>query len=224
MDIHSIQIEEGKVRIHDFPDAAKFVVIEGEKAKRIADLYLHNIDMNFALKCIREISITSNDEDFHNEVFWRCAILHFTKCFGDSAGRFVLNRDKVYKKHGLLAKEIFDFFKSLRDKHYVHDENSCLIAMPLGVIADSKKSYNVEKIVVPAFRVALLNPESLSNLANLILAAIEWIEQQFDVVADQLTVELESFSREDLLNMKEAVYSNPNLEEAFLSRQVKGKV
>jgi hypothetical protein len=217
VDTISVQIENGKISILEYPTAARVIVLEGAKAKRIADLFLHRVDLLFSLDCITAIT-NIQQENFKNEVFWRCAIVHYFKCFGDSISRFSLNSNKIYRHHGPVAMEVFQFFKSLRDEHYVHDQNSCLSAMPLAVVASEQEDYKIAKIAVPAFRASMLTVEEFNNLANLISEALRWVEEQFDLVAERLTSELELLSREQLMAMKEAEYENPTLAEAFLTR------
>jgi hypothetical protein len=68
---------------------------------------------------------------FQREAMWRSAIVHLLKCFGDHEARFSLQPRQVYRGEPPEAIENFEYFKGLRDKHLVHDENSyaqtCLV-------------------------------------------------------------------------------------------------
>ena len=116
------KVEEGH-RIEGIPtDTIRIVKINNnETAQALSDLILHRDDLNFAKNCLEEINKTDNA--LVREALWRSAITHFCKCFGNNRGRadYKLVANKIFPQKGLNA---LGYFKDLRHKHIVHDENS----------------------------------------------------------------------------------------------------
>lgn len=134
MEHYSCTRTEGGLHVEGFPDAVKLIKLDDHKARRVADLLLHQHDLEFADACLEAINKAPVDPPTIREALWRCAIVHFVKCFGSSAARFQLNREKIYKNEPPEAMQSFEYFKHLRDKHVVHDANSYSQSIPGAVL------------------------------------------------------------------------------------------
>lgn len=126
---YSMTSVEGGLSVDAFPDAVKVLKLAGPLARRLSDLTLHRHDLEFADRCLEEINKAPAEPPTVREALWRCAVVHYAKCFGHSAARFQLSREKVYKGEPPESKLVFDYFRDLRNKHVVHDENSCAQAV-----------------------------------------------------------------------------------------------
>jgi hypothetical protein len=204
----TIHPSPGTLAVHEYPDAAKIVRLSGPKAKRLADLSLHRGDIEFARDCLLRINELAPDPPILREALWRSAIVPFFKCFGDSAARFQLSAQKVLKSEGPVALEVFDYFRKLRDKHLVHDENSYLQGVPGAVLSQPSKPYKVEKIVCFSIAAQTLQQETFANMLLLVETSLRWIDVQFEALCQDLTQELEARSYDDLIALEAVAYKS----------------
>lgn len=219
MEDHRVsQKMETSLHLSEIPDAVKLVQLSGPKAQRIASLALHRNDMNFALECVKAIGRLPEHEMFLRTALWRSAIAHCIKCFGESEARFRLDPSVVYKGRPPAARVSFDFFRSMRNKHFVHDENLFMQCSVGAAINDGSKPKKIERIasIVQTFEV--LNPQLLGNLRLLIQHALEWIQRQFDDCATVLERDLEQLPYDKLAKLPPITASVPTAEDADRSR------
>ncbi|MEW8231486.1 MAG: hypothetical protein AB2745_14250 [Candidatus Thiodiazotropha endolucinida] len=200
------------INVEGFPGAVKVIAIEGNMAKRLADLSLHNADLEFSNECLDAINIAPQQPLVIRESLWRSAIIHYFKCFGNGA-RFQLVAKKVYKGEPTEAMEVFDYFKGLRNKHMVHDENSYAQSIPGAILNNGSKSYSIEKIMCFTAFGSTLEQTNYSNLKLLVQKAQVWVVREFDILCGRLTAELEKQSYECLLARKEIKYRVPVVDD-----------
>lgn len=198
MEHFSLSEVDGRLLIEGFPDAVAVVALSGPKARRIADLALHKTDLEFANGCLDAINVVPEDPYEIQEALWRSAITHFIKCFGDGA-RFQLVATKIYRMDPPEALQAFSYFKALRNKHFVHDENSFAQADPGAILSKENKQNKIEKIVCPVMVSVTLEQGSYANLKLLIGKALSWVTTEFDGLCNQLASELETEDRQALM-------------------------
>ncbi len=186
MEHFAISKTESGLHIEGFPDAVKVVTINGPEAKRVADLSLHKEDLEFADACLDAINQMPENPVVAREALWRSAIVHFMKCFGSSA-RFQLSSAKIYKGEPPEALMAFEYFKDLRNKHFVHDENSYAQSIPGAVLNNGTRSHKIEKIVCFAAFGATLEQGNYGNLKLLIGKARAWVVTEFDSLCERIT-------------------------------------
>jgi hypothetical protein len=218
MENFSVSKTDAGFHIEGFPDAVKVVAINGKKSKRLADLSLHRADLEFADACLDAINKAPEEPRVIREALWRSAIVHFLKCFGDGA-RFQLTPEKLYKGEPPEALLAFSYFKSLRNKHLVHDENSYAQSIPGAILNNGKKNYKIEKIVCFTAFSSTLEQGSFSNLKLLIQKARIWVVAEFDSLCEQLTTDLEKEPYELLLARDSLAYSKPTLDAIHSARE-----
>ena len=206
------------IHIEGFPDAVAVVALVGPKSRRLADLALHEADLAFANECLDCINHVPEEPHSIREGLWRSAIIHYMKCFGTSA-RFQLAAESIYKKESPQALENYRYFKALRNKHFVHDENSYAQGNPGAILNDGTKPYKVEKIVCSIVLAETLEQDAYANLKLLISHALVWVIAEFDALCIQLTAELEAKSYEDLASMPTLTTDSPKLEEITTNRK-----
>jgi len=219
MENFEISQKDTGMHVEGFPDAVKVVLIESPDAIRLSDLALHKTDLEFADSCLAAINMVPEEPYVLREALWRSAIVHFLKCFGSSRARFRLTTDEVLQGEPLEAMEAFKYFKALRDKHLVHDENSYAQSIPGAVLNDGSKGYKIEKIVCLSAASVTLEQESFSNLKLLIGRTRSWVVQEFDKLCQNLTIELENETYADLSARKPMIYKVPTLDELHKNRR-----
>jgi hypothetical protein len=214
------RFEDGTIKIDGIPDAVSIVELDDAKAQRLADLALHRKDLAFAEECLVEIASVEGKPE-HSEVvkngLWLAAISSFFKCFGDGS-RFKLNSKSVFKGEPEEAFVVFDYFKNLRNKHLIHDENSYHQCQPAAILNDGKKAYKIEKIVCFSVTRQTLQQESFANMHLLVTHAKVWVIKEFDQLADSIRNELESKSYSDLATLASPVTTPATVEDVARRR------
>ena len=203
--------------IEGFPDAVKVLRIAGKKVRRLADLALHKVDLDFTLECLETINTTPDEAHILRRALWHSAIVHFKKCFGQNKSRFNLDPKIVYKAHP-GAFEPYYYFDSLRNGHLVHDENSYMQCLPGAVLNKKGMDYNIAKIVCLSVVGETLCQENYQNLHLLATRARDWVVARFDDLCDAITRELEPRPYEELLAMEGITYTVPGADDVHKPR------
>jgi hypothetical protein len=220
MEFYSVTEVEGGLHIEGFPDAVKLIKLDGPKARRVSDLLLHKRDLEFANACLEAINNVPADPSTVREALWRSAVVHFVKCFGNSAARFQLSRERIYKNDP-EAMQVFEYFQHLRDKHVVHDENSYSQSIPGAILNRGDKPYKIEKILCFSAHLQTLEQNNYSNLKLLIQKALDWVNVEFDKCCDIITNDLEAIAYDDLLNKPDLIYQAPEVNRVGENRRNK---
>jgi hypothetical protein len=211
MERFQVSQTDSGLHLEGFPDAVKIIRVDGPHAKRLADLALHDSDLEFAAMCLEAINQSPEEPPVLRQALWRAAIVHFMKCFGDSA-RFQLSEKKIYKGNP-TALTVFAYFKDLRNKHFVHDENSYAQSLPGAVLNNGTKSFKIEKIVCFNVIGDTLDQEHYGNLSLLIQEARTWVAAEVDALCESITTDLEAETHERLLSRDSVTISVPKIEE-----------
>lgn len=219
MENFEISQRESGLHIEGFPDAVKVIQIDSPDAIRLSDLALHKLDLEFADRCLEAINTVPEEPHVIRESLWRSAIIHFLKCFGNSKARFRLTTDEVLRGEPPEAIEAFKYFKSLRDKHLVHDENSYAQSIPGAVLNNGSKDYKIEKIVCFSASSVTLEQGSYGNLKLLIGRSQFWVTREFDQLCEKLTEALEKETYTTLLASADLTYRVPTPDELYRSRR-----
>jgi hypothetical protein len=219
MERYQVSRTDSGLQIEGFPDGVRAIALEGPRAQRLADLALHKSDLQFAEDCLDAINSVPEEPGAIREALWRSAIVHFFKCFGDAGVRFQISAERVLKGEAPEAMVVFKYFKSLRNKHLVHDENSYSQGIPGAILNDGSKNYKVEKIVCFASAAVTLRPENFSNLKLLVQKAHAWVIAEFDRMCEVLTEELEAEPYDELLARASMVHRTPADEDLHKSRR-----
>jgi hypothetical protein len=206
------------LHIDGFPNAVKVLALKGPVARRIADLALHRGDLLFARDCLEQVNRTPEEPALLRHALWRSAIVHFAKCYGDSTARSQLSPKKVLRGEAPVAIEVFEYFKALRNKHVVHDENPLAQSLPGAILNARDQPRKIEKIISLSLVAETLGQEHYSNLHLLIQKSLTWVEKEFDRLCLQLTTELEAIPYEQLLAMPAPEYRAPEADSVHARR------
>ena len=218
MEKYEVHVAENQFLIEGLPPDVATIVSLGDllpaQSLELRNLAAHLTDLTFAKSCLDLINTESDDA---NKALWRTAIIYYFKCFAKSNRRKPLNIE--YLPTG-LPREIHGFYKSLRNKNLVHDENGWLQTWAGVAVAASGKGYNVEKIVYATTESVTLQQEDYGNMYLLVEHAISWVNSECERLCNEMTAELEKLERETLLNQPNITYQPPMANEVHLSRSV----
>ncbi len=211
--------EGESLALYGLPDVVKIIGLEGPLARQLADLTLHQADLHFADDCLDAINLVPADPPTIREGLWRSAIVHVMKCFGSSASRSSLPEKKILKGHPPEATMAFEYFKNLRHKFIVHDENAWSQALPCAGINDGTKDQKVEGIICLGLIGQTLEQPNYANLKLLIRTSLMWTGSQFDLIRSQIKINLEKSSYEDLIQRDSPTYRAPEWHEVATKRK-----
>lgn len=208
----------GKIALGDVPDAHAIVKIDGRKASRAADLFLHRSDMEVAQRSINYINKIPQSEMLVREALFRSAIIQLLKCFDGTGARSHLAVDKIFAGQP-LGREVFQHFKELRNRTIAHDENSHMQTIPVAVLNDGSKDHKVETVMSLGVSLQILDQDSFNNLATTVKFVFDWVAAEYEKLCLELKAELETKSYAELSSMSPAQYSKPKPEDVSKRRK-----
>lgn len=195
------------------PDSKRVIKINGPLARQLADHILHQTDLEFADGCLDAINIAPANPPVIREGLWRSAIVHVMKCFGSNGSRSSLPESKILKSQPAEAKFVFDYFKNIRNKFIVHDENAWAQAMVGAAINDGSKDYKVELVIALAGIANTLDQANYGNLKLLIGASLAYSQAEFERLTGQIKQNLEKIPYEELAQRDAPHYRAPEVHE-----------
>jgi hypothetical protein len=213
----SVSFSNGQIEIHGLQDATQLIAISGKKASRICHLAQHRADLEFAKECLIAINSIPDPLGVAREALWRSAVIFFIKCFGGGSVRSQLQSMQVFKNDA-ESQGCFTYFKDMRNKHFVHDENAFSQAYPAAAINDGTKSYKVERVFAFPLAVAMLDQANYSNLSLLIEKTLSWVWDNFEKLCVVITTELEKKSYQELAALPQPKFVVPGPAEMALRR------
>jgi hypothetical protein len=202
--------------IEGFPNAVKVFSITDERGKRLSDLALHKADLEYCLSCLNQINQNSNN--LIRRTLWEIAIIYFMKCFGNSESRFSLSFDKIFKNDN-GPKKAFDYFKDLRNKHFIHDENSYSQSLTGVILNKETEEKKIAKIVTTIIESQTLEQDNYSNLTLLIQKTKEWVVSQYEELCEILTNEYEKTEYKELIKIDGIQVRIPTIDEKTRTRK-----
>lgn len=203
--------------IEGFPDAVKVIALKGKKAKNLADLVLHKSDLDFAIECLQTLKTIPSSQVGIQRSLLLSAIACFFKCFQESKSRFALQPEDVFAgdTEGL---EVFEYFRNLRNKHLLHDENAYHQSLPGAILNKESSDCKIAKIVCLQATAITAIEDEYNNLHLLCTTTRNWVVEQFDLLASELMKELEAQPYAELEKMESPVYRKPTLEDIYIKR------
>lgn len=193
------------LQLQSIEGAANVIHLEGPPAARLAHLSLHRVDLDFAQACLAVIEAVRVDQRHTPtiEAAWRCALLHYCKCFAPpqgGGGRSQLSATKILGSEAGQPMKDHRLMMVLRNKHLVHDEgthNWCNVA---AVVAPAGQTPKVLGIKVAAMDSVTLDHLTVPALRKLVDAAHAWAVAEFDRMASELAATIAaSYSHAELL-------------------------
>lgn len=208
---------EGGFHVQGYPNATKIIEVSGPKAKQLSDVALHKIDLEFARECLDSMNEAPDHSDAFRQSLWRSAITHYIKCFGHNKSRSSLSYNKIYSNEP-KAKGPFEYFKDLRNKHLIHDENSYAQCIPGAILNKADSSVKIARIVTLSVLSESLCQQNYANLYNLIDRALKWVTNKYDSLCNSIAKELEDLPFSELNSRDQIRYRVPELKDLKVPR------
>jgi len=208
-------LQKENLIIQDYPNSDKLAKIEGPEAKKLQGIVLHQWDLQLSLDFLNQINNTQNN--LVRLGLWYAAISIFFKCFGNSQSRNKLIRDEVYQKQP-EAFDAFNYFKALRDKHIIHDENPYSQSFVGVVINKPDAEYKIADVVSGPMISNTLDQGHFSPFFSLVKYALEWVSAQREELHNSLAKEYEKMSFEELNQLEIMTFKVPSSNEIKIRR------
>jgi hypothetical protein len=225
MENYPIELVDGTFRITGFPDAVKLISFSSlapSQARELSDIASCRLDLIFAKSCLVFLETADLDQpQLPREALWRAAIIYYCKCFDQTGPRGPLSSTEILPDipdSDIQPQKVHEYFRNLRNKHLIHDENDWLQVLVGAVIGPAGQSSNVERVVCSTFMGQTLVEANFSNLRRLIENALAWIDSRADDLCEEIAAGLEEVPRETLLSQPDLNYRAPEL-EAIRSRR-----
>lgn len=203
--------------LEGFPDAVALLRVKTPDGAVASSLMLHRHDLELASACLEQINRT--DEQTSRNALWRTAIAELFKCFQDSSARTRLRARDIYAAEPPLALEVFEFFKDLRNKHLLHDENLYAECVTGAVLNGRDQSVKIARVVSIGLVADTLDQANWSNVRTLVERALQWVKDEYERTCGRITSDLERRSYDDLLSLERVTVRRPGDAEAVSKKR-----
>jgi hypothetical protein len=178
--------------------------LAGHKAKRVADLSLHQYDMGFCERLLQEHGPKLvGDYDDLSRALWLAVLTKFVSCFRNSGqgARSLLKEKHVYASDP-KALQNFAWILALRNKHIVHDENSYYGA---SAFAWLEQNGGVRAVGAMTY-VTRIEPGVVEVMRNLVNLAREHIRIAIADAGNALFAEMQAMSPQERMALPNGIY------------------
>ena len=188
----------------DWHDGLQSGQLAGHKAKKLADLSLHQYDMSFCARLLGEhTSRLGGEYDDLSWALWIAVLTKFVCCFRDSGkgARSLLKEKKVYASNPKALQD-FEWILALRNKHIVHDENTYY-----GAVAFAWLEQNGDVHEVAAMNyVTQIDPTLAATMSNLVDLARDYIRIAIVEAGRALLAEVQAMIPEARRALPKSIY------------------
>ena len=218
MNYNIAALKKGAItQIIDAGQKVLFKRIDGSIEKQYRASILHKHDLQFCQSCLRELKLLDfNMQSELAEAYWISCITRFFKCFGQSKARSSLPASKIFKFDSGSTSD-FEYFRALRNKHIVHDENpfaDVLVAVTVNASDQGIPFVGVFGAPIHVFTIETY----LVRLTGLVERALEWVEHSRRRLEEQLTATYTGWPREKLLELRDLVIQPSSDGDVFSTR------
>jgi hypothetical protein len=186
------------LHISGFSDGVQLIEIKSPDAALARDLSLHLSDLTFSKNALDQIPPNPIPDDITHTSLWRVAIYQLYKCFQHSESRSYLDSGKVLIGASVPVRENFKYYKNLRNKHLIHDENSSSQVSVIAVLNDGSKPFKIEGVRAMTMRFDDLSAQTVVNLKGVVNWTIDFVRRDFDTLLAKIHAELALKSLKEL--------------------------
>ena len=171
--------------------------------------YLHIEDIQKSISFLKCIS--ADKPEIINEALFVAGLNCFMKCFKVSRAREKIPKEDFLGDNRGVENE-FHFFESIRERHYMHDENSMLTPSAFLVIHPESMPERLGPVSVVWNAVKIDYYEQSERLRYLATLALEYAKDRFERYCKDIIDRYKELPRETLLE-----FGSPNIIPANIS-------
>lgn len=217
----NIEVDGNKFRIDGYPNAIAAKALRPSDSKELAALALHRSDLG---KCVawldqidKVLALKTEEGKTIADGLMLAVIAKAFKCFGTSASRGKLRKEDITGTDNSKIA-VFDYFKNLRNKHVIHDENSYSQSFPALIVNNVNEPTKVADVLILAFNSNYLDQSHLAALRQLVTATKEWIENRCEKLRTEMVAKYDKMSHQDLMALGDLVYKAPTASDVQTKR------
>ena len=193
-------------------------------AYQLRDLRMQRVDLELVCTWLTELGARYPRElppsrSIHDEAFWTAAIIAFFRCFTPSA-RGQLDAKRVFASEPDGAMQAYVRLNHFRNRTVAHDEsffNQGFVGVP--VHNPEGPAARVGPVAVIVMKASIFDFEEISNLSNLSVAAIRWIDDESAKLETALNEEVRKMSRAQVIDHGPVQWTSPSFDNAGGKRQ-----
>jgi hypothetical protein len=205
----NLSVRENKFHIEGYPNAVAIKRLDDTDARILQAIVLHHFDLSFCNQALADLRHPSKSiPTLHAEALWISAIARYFKCFGRNNARSHLSAKEVLKGHP-GAEGVFRYFKALRDKHIVHDENPYSEAFTGVAINRKGERRKVADIIALAINAFTVDDAHLASFSPLVSVSLKWVADKQDELHKKLAQTWEKRGYEQLMALPDVCYTAP---------------
>lgn len=177
----------------------KVVAVPDDLGKRLAHFGLHQIDLQQAVEYLDELDqrgYPRNGGETICQALWHSALVALFKCFGNSNARTSLQAEDIYTDPEQFAT--FNYWKALRNKNVVHDDNDVTQAWVVAMIRNPGYEPPVDSLRQFARAGVTVGADNTETLRGLIERATEHVRAEADKEEAKVREALNAMTYEEL--------------------------
>lgn len=167
------------------PDAQPInIPLKDADRQNLIDYFLHIRDLDEAFAFLQFISI--DKPDMMNKALFIAGLNGAMKIFKTSKARMKILKDEFVKQFPALSDEL-KYFESLRDKHYMHDENGMIETTAFLLLNPEGSPEKFGGLPSVVWNSAHLNYYVESQrLQRFLYSVLDYVKKQIDIIGDQI--------------------------------------
>jgi hypothetical protein len=114
--------------------------------------------------------------------------------------------------------DVFQYYKDLRDKHIIHDENPYSQAFTAVALNTKDSQFKVADIVSLSMNILTTDKEHIQSFSQLVQFTYEWVKIKHEELHNKLGAEYEKKDYETLLLLPDVIYQKPNADKVSEKR------
>ncbi|MBX9961833.1 MAG: hypothetical protein K2Y35_02170 [Burkholderiales bacterium] len=207
-----------KLDIEGYPNAVAVKRIDDPIARQLQGIALHHFDLSYCRAALAELThLDRSIQPLLAEALWVSTIARYFKCFGRNKSRTQLSPEKILKNHP-GAEEVFGYFRDLRDKHIIHDENPYSQAFT-GIALNVKDAeYKIADVFSLAMNAFTVDDDHLRSFTQLTAVTLAWVDAKRDELHNLLGKQYEQWEYEVLLALPDIAFTVPTSDKVDSKR------
>jgi hypothetical protein len=202
-------MQDNKIHLEGYPDAVALKLIEDPLSRDLRAISLHQVDLSFCQQALFAIPTLDKSRDtLLIEALLVSSIARFFKCFAPNRARKQLSAEKILKgQKGAML--VFNYFKNIRNKHIIHDENPYSQSFVGVALMKPESHYKVADIVSMVFNAFLVDDEHFTSFSHLVGFTLSWVTAKRDELHSLLGKNYEQIPYDELLALPDVKWTAP---------------
>ena len=101
---------------------------------------------------------------------------------------------------------VYEYFKKLRDKHFVHDENAYTQVVAGVAINDARCANKIADVLTSVVVKSTVDDEHIIPFATTVNFVLEWVDAIVEALHDKIAAHCELMSRIELLALPDLAF------------------